>query len=497
MASEQLLEKARVEPRRVPLVSGLEWFLAGAGLLISATAYLSTSYERLTQIVLAATLISGALVLVAGMQAFRTRVMGKFLLSAAVLGYFYLEALTTSVGEVPFEKPSFLMGPDPRFSMGAIRLGLLYLALFQLVLFVGYSIRPRFSRLLAAARRREDVVSVRSSVLRYLFAACAVIPLALSFDLDIGAARDSLIASRSGAVPGFSDIGLLSYLTFFGLFGASLLLVDGLLFRSFSRVQKSLLGLLVTLPFILGGARHLWIFVALPVFIVGVAKGTQRVSPSRAIRWVFVGAAILLIVQLQLVFRTQGWEKISDLRVGEVIQGDSTWQFDALLVANELVPNRHAYFLELAEPYFLIHWIPRALWPNKPVMESWFFYNDVYTQGSTSFNVTPSVIGQFHINFGAAGVIYIGILMGFLMVSADRLLARMNVARQRVLAVAIGSFYAFLVTSFRFYSPIYFTYFAFAFLAMLALSRSRRSIPHPRFAPLQPGVGRLRSGSTL
>ena len=127
-------------------------------------------------------------------------------------------------------------------------------------------------------------------------------------------------------------------------------------------------------------------------------------------------------------------------------------------------------------------------------MESWAFYNYSYTQGQ-AFNVTPSAIGQFHMNWGFIGVLYIGIILGYLTVLADRILLAIDVNRQRAMAVTIGMFYAFIISSFRFYSPVYFAYFLFAFVAMIPLTRDIRkakvlparvaaSLRHPRLPPV-------------
>jgi hypothetical protein len=129
-------------------------------------------------------------------------------------------------------------------------------------------------------------------------------------------------------------------------------------------------------------------------------------------------------------------------------------------------------------------------------MESWAFYNESYVQGAT-YNVTPSVIGQFHLNWGFPGVVFIGMWLGFLTCMADRVLLLLNSDRQRAMFVVIGMFYAFIVSSFRFYSPIYFSYFLFGLVAMFLLTR-RRHASHalvklnPQFAsPIKPSLGAL------
>jgi hypothetical protein len=189
----------------------------------------------------------------------------------------------------------------------------------------------------------------------------------------------------------------------------------------------------------------------------------------------FVAAALIVLVvaQAQFAYRSIGWQEVGNAPTEELSQLNTTGQFTALLFAEYLVPNEHAYFMEPAEPYFIIHWIPRQLWPTKPIMESWTYYNESYVQGA-SFNVTPSVIGQFHLNWGLPGVIFIGGWLGFLTCLADRVLLRLDSDRQRAMFVVVGMFYAFIISSFRFYSPIYFSYFLFGLIAMFLLTRRRR-----------------------
>jgi len=156
----------------------------------------------------------------------------------------------------------------------------------------------------------------------------------------------------------------------------------------------------------------------------------------------------------------------------------------ALLFAEYLVPGQHGYFKELAEPYFIMHWIPRQVWPNKPIMESWNYYNEAYVEGG-AFNVTPSVIGQFHLSWGLPGVMFIGLWLGFLTMFADRFLRRLDPQRQTAMFVVVGMFYAFIISSFRFYSPVYFSYFFFGLLAMFLLTRRRKVASAVALKPLR------------
>ena len=74
-------------------------------------------------------------------------------------------------------------------------------------------------------------------------------------------------------------------------------------------------------------------------------------------------------------------------------------------------------------------------------------------------------------SWGLGGVAFIGLWLGLLTLFADRLLLLVNSDRQRAMFVVVAMFYAFIISSFRFYSPIYFSYFLFGVIAMLLLTR--------------------------
>jgi hypothetical protein len=208
-----------------------------------------------------------------------------------------------------------------------------------------------------------------------------------------------------------------------------------------------------------------------------------QLNTYRLLGPVAVVFVVLLVAQAQFVYRTVGWKEVGNVAPEELTTINNTGQFTAQLFAQHLVPHEHPYFRELVEPYFISHWIPRQFWPDKPTMESWAYYNDSYAQGA-AYNVTPSVIGQFHLNWGFPGVIFIGAWLGFLGFIADRVLLSLNPDRQRAMFVVVGMFYAFIISSFRFYSPIYFSYFIFGLLAMLLLTRRQRlSTSVAGFAP--------------
>lgn len=455
-----------------PSVSVSQWVLVILSVCIALYSSFFSSHRDLATLLVFLTTVNVILSVNLIREALRTGVFGKLLFTSCVFFFFWMDALIGAFQNLPFAVPPRLLILAGQFHPDLIHLAYFYVSLFHLMLFVGYSIRPRLVRMFSWIRSRTDSTSKRTYLLRYLLAACALYPLLLSHGFDLDVTVDALLTSRSGGPEG-EDIGLLHYLYFFGMYGAAILLAEALVFQSWrstwSRAKFLVVGAIAAIPFImLWGTRHHWLFVALPSCVLLLVKYRGRIRALTLVRWGILLLVVLFVAQLQLAIRQRGWTEISNLAAEEILIPGSG-QFVSLLYAEHLVPDIHDYFLEPAEPYFLIHWIPRRFWPNKPVMESWEYYNDSYSRGHR-FNVTPSVIGQFHLNWGLAGVVFIGLWLGFLTRLADRALFVIDIQRQHAMAVTIGMFYAFVASSFRFYSPIYFTYCVFAFLAMILLS---------------------------
>lgn len=474
-------------------VTGVEWLLAVASLGVAGLALPATTHEVLRGVLLVLTLLGVALVIVAGLRALQTRTFGKVLILAGTLSYYWLEGVGAAGRSPAFSVPAGVPVFTPQYDLGVLKRTIVLVAAFQLLLLVGYSFRPRIAPLSSRFERRVDRHSAGASLWRYGLALAGLVPMLLGFGFDIRAAGDALVASRSATGDtGYQDVGLINLVSTFGLFAASLLLTEALLFRSLSRIQKLLVAAAVATPVLLGGVRHLWLFITLPVGAVALRRLRKRLRGRDVVRLVLVLAAALSVVQIQIALRGRDWSEITSVRLSDLTQTQVTGQFDAALFAHEIVPSRHGYFLEPAEPYFLIHWIPRRFWPDKPIMESWQFFNDTYIQGATTYNVTPSLVGQFHINFGLLGVLYAGFFMGFLAVTTDRVMMRLDPSSQRAVAVAVGFFYPFIFSSFRFYSPIYFTYVGYALIGAWILSRrrARGGMSKEPSVSSQPGGGR-------
>jgi oligosaccharide repeat unit polymerase len=424
---------------------------------------------------LALVALNGVLIVNCFLESWQTRSFGKLLLSLSTMVFFWLEALHESRSEQPFLIPNTALAVDSHFDIALVQQGLVFIALFQLTLFAGYSLRPQLRSIIHWAQGRVDKPRSQMLPIVLFFAACAVFPLLLSFGGNLGEVGETLLAGRSRTGPAAEDIGYIQYLYYLGLFGSALLLAKGALSKEKNRRFYLLLGILSALPFVMvSGSRHLWLYIALPTVVISIRLFGGGTNPGRFLRISVLALVVLLVVQLQFALRQHGWTKTSYVSTQQIFQTGTTGQFTALLYAEYLVPEFHGYFREPAEPYFVTHFIPRAIWPEKKFMQSWTYYNASYTQG-LKFNVTPSVIGQFYINWGVAGVAFIGVWLGFLTYLADRILSALNIRRQWAMAAAVGMLYAFVCSSFRIYYPIYFVYFAFGFVGMLMLTRRQQT----------------------
>lgn len=458
-----------------PAVRGVEWALALAAPIVSGLSFLLPRHEELGALAVVLAAIAVLLLGLTGLEALRTGAPGKFFLVASSFVFFWLEALASAQTEPPFAVPGGLPVPASQFDARLVQSAYVFIALFQLSLLAGYSVRPPLTAVVRWTANRVDGRSLGRRLLAWAYALCALAPVLAAYRGDLDDVVAGLVAARSGSGPEREDIGFLHYLTFVGMYGSGLLLTRATLARGLRATVLLAGGVVTALPFVLVGSRHPWMFVIFPVCLLTLAKTGEKAAVASAARWAVSLAALVLVAQLQFALRGTGWADLGRVEPAQLAQTNATGQFTALLFAEYLVPDVHPYFLELAEPYFLIHWIPRQWWPEKPVMESWSYYNAMYTQGR-AFNVTPSIIGQAYINWGVPGIVAFGVWLGFLAYVADRALLALNVAKQSAMAVTIGQLYAFIVSSFRFYSPVYFTYMAVGVAAML-LTTSNSALP--------------------
>ena len=404
----------------------------------------------------------------------RSGKIGKLLLLASTLVYFNIEGLGAGLQETSFGAPRGLAVTSGQYGSEIVRKAVLLISLFQLCLYLGYASDVPCKRIQRWAAKRRDRGSRMSILWRILFVFCIFIGLLGYSGFDVTSAWGVLIASYRRLETGLQGDSIWESLISIGLYGAGAAFVAGLQAKNQWRYGWYLLGLCAVGPIVMRGTRHQLLFSILPVIVVLWRRLSESNSRSRVLNWIAAAVVCVSVLQLQLAIRASGWDAISYLSWDKFEYSSTTGQFQALLFAEYLVPDHHEYFCEPVEPFFITHWVPRKIWPDKPVMQSWQYYNVLATNNSRNWNVTPSVIGQYYMNWGIVGVLGIGWWLGALTSIADRIAMVLDNVKQQALTVSIGMIYAFIVASFRFYAPYYAAYVVIGLACTMIVSRRRR-----------------------
>jgi hypothetical protein len=148
-----------------------------------------------------------------------------------------------------------------------------------------------------------------------------------------------------------------------------------------------------------------------------------------------VVAFSLVLVQIQATYRDTGF---TDVQLGSVdlVKPQGNHMFSEGLRGFYLIPDVEGFFynrfpgqgLVFALPntawQFLIGPIPRALWTSKPVDQAWAWHNRIATgQAQENYEGTTvalGLVGHWYVRYGLFGVIQGGLLVGWLMRSAER-----------------------------------------------------------------------------
>lgn len=461
-----------------PRVSVAEWWLVCCVVVLGIASAFSASYDYLVGVLWLILPLNAALLTIAVRDAVQERYVGKALLVGSTFVFFWLDAAVLASAKIPFSPNSVAIGAA-QFSEATVGRSYFHIALFELTLFLGYSWSPSIRGLLKWTGSRIDARAARSTICPCAMAAVILLPLLLQSRFDPSALLSSLLKSRSqgGTAIGYEANSYISNMLYYiGMYGTALLYVRIAVSTRY-RWRCAALAAICTVPVVLTGARHLVLYILLPVLAVTAARPRQVSGGRPYVRLFVLALGLIVIAQVQLILRPVGFDKLSAVAPSRLLQTDISGQFSALLLAEHLVPSAHDYFLEPVEPYFVTHFVPRGLWSTKPEMRTQRFYDDSYTQGVKGTNYTPTAVGQYYMNWGFLGVAAIGCWLGFLGKTADRLFARICPSKQMAIATGLGMFYAFLVSSFRIYAPYYFAFFGVGFAVSFIISRRSKGSP--------------------
>lgn len=486
MGTRPMMNRAP-QPEQPPRVRPIEWVILIGSMGFAALTMVWQQYQDLVTATIVLTLLAIVLALIAAIDCINARVLGKLFIALGMLAYFWIEAAGAALQTVPFTvmNKSYRL-PVRIWPRPLVSSSLIYLTVFAFMFYVGYSVRPRMRRTLEWCKSWTDRGPVQYKGWIGIFLILAWVPPVLRFGASPGAVWSGLMGGRNISYADWYAAGWFDQASMFALFGVAVVLLNALLEKHAfhpRRIYRLGISCFFLLPFFLGGTRHFLLYALVPPVIAILRKSHFHLTNRQILGGTAVGVLLLIGVQFQSAARDRGWSKVDTSAVATT---GMLWQYNQLLYAEYLVPADHDYFMEPTTPYFFIYAIPRKFWPDKPDMQSWLYYDTTIVGRDVAGSVTPSIIGQFYLNWGIFGVAWIGLWMGFLMVLADRAAIGLMVDKQRAFAVVVGMFYAFVISAFRFYAPYYFYFVIFGFMGLLVLARRQRTRDLPRFA-MQPG----------
>jgi len=226
------------------------------------------------------------------------------------------------------------------------------------------------------------------------------------------------------------------------------------------RMRRSLNALVAVLAiaivFLDQGTRSLTAMLVMPAGLVWMF-----VSPSRVVRkavWAgpLLGFVLLAATQLQFYLRTDhDRAQLREKSIAEVLAPRQHNDFfTETALAASIVPEERDYIEESPEWIILTNIVPRSLWEGKPVPQTFWVYSfyrwgrDVFVTGG---NAIPSVVGQYYMNWGWAGVVWAGMLFGASFAWLDRLAMRSH--GNPYLLLVPFTWMVFLFVAFRYLGP--------------------------------------------
>lgn len=458
------------------------YLAVSAGLLtLSSIAWASDSAPILVGSVLLCLTATLALVVVEIHEIYSRKArIGPLVIVGGTAFWFLLDAAVLALGPGPFTSRYTLY---PHFSSG-IPLDVVGKTLFgvQLFMFVGVlAIRYAPIPLRAVtylAGRRDRFSGWSMDLACFLVALLSYVPMMIAARGEPVLVVLRLIEMRNLEAiysMNFEDPGLWHHLVLLGLFGGAVATGRFILSVKGNTAVRLLAMALTTMWVFLSGTRFQMVFLILPAMallikVVGGAHGVTHLRLKALVLFAIGAAAILAQAAIRnMGFNADGYDKASDFLKGGAVGYE---HFEAMAIAIDLVDHREEFFHESLIPVLVTHFVPRTWWPEKPEWESWTFYNEAVTGGSGSFNVTPSVTGEYYLNWGIWGVVFAGLLFGWLAKCCDEWFQRVSLSTEFCSAVFCGFLFSFLFVSFRILSPIYIAFVVGASIVFWFLTMS-------------------------
>jgi oligosaccharide repeat unit polymerase len=189
------------------------------------------------------------------------------------------------------------------------------------------------------------------------------------------------------------------------------------------------------------GNRGEVIFMTMPgvalLFLKHQALAAALVRRLSKRAYLLAGAlaiAVLFLVQFQGYFRGQGYLE-ADLADMDLLDLQGSSMFSEGLLGYALIPEDSGFFYSrypgesILRPLpdtitqFVTGPVPRALWHDKPIDPVWAWYNQVVTgsdSGQEGTTISQGLVGHWYYRYGWSGLLQGGLLLGWLLVLAER-----------------------------------------------------------------------------
>ncbi|TMA31008.1 MAG: hypothetical protein E6J79_20710 [Deltaproteobacteria bacterium] len=246
----------------------------------------------------------------------------------------------------------------------------------------------------------------------------------------------------------------------------------------------------IAVVFLDQGTRSLTAMLVMPPGLVWMF-----VSPSRVVRkalWAGPLLAFLLLVVTQLQFYLRSDHDRAQLRDKSIAEVLAPRQhsdfFTETAIAASIVPEERDYTGESPEWIILTNIVPRSWWEGKPVPQTIWVYSfyrwgrDVFVTGG---NALPSVVGQYYMGWGWAGVVWAGVLFGACFGWLERIAARAH--GEPYLLLVPFTWMVFLFVAFRYLAPGFHYSAVLLSSVWLAARRTPRSAAVRRRVPVLGG----------
>jgi hypothetical protein len=236
---------------------------------------------------------------------------------------------------------------------------------------------------------------------------------------------------------------------------ALILLAYGVYRRQEKSLWKVILIIVVVLSTLLGLASGMLENAIVPLLLLLIVRWEVK----RQVPVLWLGAGLLGFVILNSVkmdYRKQAWrgdsmgisekidlwidlssnsiQKLGNFEEVQAMFRDSMSRFDLLhqfVRVQNLTPSSIPYYEGETYGYFFYGWIPRFIWPDKPIAQQANVQFAVDYKLMTPDQVSSVMIGIGHLpesyaNFGLWGLIFVMALQGIFLASVDAILNRPN-----------------------------------------------------------------------